>query len=406
MEQTLLFILIIITFFAAGWLLLISLTVHPVRIYRYTFLFAFALITGIIMVMLSSAVNRISISVIAGLLSFITGYLNKTIIFLGKKLSFETGSVTRTAGLKGDHTAIVYFTHGEPETYDPTGWLNQFREFDSQRISFIPFFARPVFIFMLRQRYLKIGRSNHRSEHFRMLASLTDLYLREGRTDLRFYICFLDDDPRPEAAVIKALNNGASMIIVANVFLTISNHTAEGRKRIDMIGCYENYGVEVSYTDPLWDSETLMKAFSDKIHKRIGEIDKSKVAVALIGHGQPDEWDREWPTLTEQETLFRNRIIELLHQEGFRKEFLGNAWLMFKKPEPVSLMKKFIENGAEKILYFASSISADAIPSQSEIPGQVNRYDFPPGTELINMGAWNDHPLVIKAIKEKIDLLL
>jgi protoheme ferro-lyase len=259
---------------------------------------------------------------------------------------------------------------------------------------------------MLRQRYLKIGRSNHRSEHFRMLASLTDLYLSEGRTDLRFYICFLDDDPRPEAAVIKALNSGASRIIVANVFLTISNHTSEGRKRIDMIGCYENYGVKVSYTEPLWDSETLMKAFSEKIYERIGETDKSKVAVALIGHGQPDEWDREWPTLTEQETSFRNCIIEMLHREGFRKECLGNAWLMFKKPEPVSLMRKFIENGAEKILYFASSISSDAIPSQSEIPDLVNKYVFPPGTELINMGAWNDHPMVIKAIKEKIDLKL
>ena len=27
-------------------------------------------------------------------------------------------------------TAVIYFTHGEPETYDPIGWLNQFREFD------------------------------------------------------------------------------------------------------------------------------------------------------------------------------------------------------------------------------------------------------------------------------------
>jgi hypothetical protein len=122
-----------------------------------------------------------------------------------------------------------------------------------------------------------------------------------------------------------------------------------------------------------------MKAFVDKISTRIGTSPKEKVAVALIGHGQPDEWDREWPTLTEQETLFREGIKEMLAGEGFERKNLGNAWMEFKEPKPASLMKRFTENGVEKIFYFASSISADAIPSQSDIPGLVNKCPFPEG---------------------------
>ena len=50
---------------------------------------------------------------------------------------------------------MVYFTHGEPEMYDPIGWINQFTEFDEQEISFVPLIARPYFLHKLRKGYLK-----------------------------------------------------------------------------------------------------------------------------------------------------------------------------------------------------------------------------------------------------------
>jgi sirohydrochlorin ferrochelatase len=236
-----------------------------------------------------------------------------------------------------------------------------------------------------------------------MMRRLEERYRQEGDTTIKFYLAFLDDYPHPDAAVINSLNEGASSIIVCNVFLTISNHTAEGRKLVDNLGCRDKYGVEISYTEPLWNSETLMKAFIDKIFSGIGTTPKEKVAVALIGHGQPVEWDREWPTLTDQEIKFREGIIDLLVKEGFRKENLGSAWMEFREPKPYDLMGRFVENGVEKVFYFAAAISADAIHSQSDIPAMVNEYPFPENIEVINLGAWNAHPLVISAIKERID---
>ena len=105
-------------------------------------------------------------------------------------------------------TAVVYFTHGEPETYDPIGWLNQFREFDEQGITFVPFLARPFFITSLRNGYLKIGLSHHRQMHMQMARRLADKLQAEGMPDVRVYVSFLDDDPRPDAAVIRPLNDG------------------------------------------------------------------------------------------------------------------------------------------------------------------------------------------------------
>ena len=52
---------------------------------------------------------------------------------------------------------------------------------------------------------------------------------------------------------------------------------------------------------------------------------------------------------------------------------------------------------------FSAAISADAIHSQYDVPALVNEARVSAGFPLINLGAWNDDPIVIRAIKEKID---
>jgi hypothetical protein len=127
------------------------------------------------------------------------------------------------------------------------------------------------------------------------------------------------------------------------------------------------------------------------------------VGILLVGHGQPDEWDVEWSTETEQEIGFREGVLELLEEDGYRPENLSLAWMEFKEPKPAAKVEEFSRNGVEKVLYFSTAISADAIHSQWDVPALVNEAQVPEGFPLINLGAWNDDPIVIRAIKEKID---
>lgn len=222
----------------------------------------------------------------------------------------------------------------------------------------------------------------------------------------KFYLSFLDDEPRPDSAVIMALNDGASKIVVSEVFLTVSNHTAEGEELIKELKVKENFGIDIQFTGPLWDSETLKSMFVQRANKNIGETDKSKVGILLVGHGQPDEWDKEWPTETEHEIAFRNGVLDLLERDGFKRENMSLAWMEFKEPKPAPKVDEFIRNGVEKVLYFPAAISADSIHSQADIPELVHKANVPKGFPLINLRAWNDDPLVIKAIKERIDALI
>lgn len=400
-------VLLAILTFMLGFFVVEYMTVHPLMMSSYLLLSA---IVGFIIIILLAIAFKgerlLPIALLVAIVAFLAGYVIRTETFLGREDDRPLPELAREKGDPGDgHTAVVYFTHGEPETYDPIGWINQFNEFDEQGIPFVPLVARPFFVHQLRNAYLKVGSSHHRQMHTQMLQSLEDAYRQEGDETTQFYISFLDDDPRPDAAVIQALNDGASQIIVSEVFLTISNHTAEGEELIEAVNP-EEYGATLEFTGPMFDSETLRSMFVQRTKDYIGETDISKVGVLLVGHGQPDEWDVEWPTETEQELGFRERVLEDFEDAGFQPNNLGLGWMEFKEPKPAPKVEEFAANGVEKVVFFSAAISADSIHSQYDIPELVHEADVSDKLQILNLGAWNDDPLVIQAIKEKIDLLM
>lgn len=383
------------------------LSVHPLQMSAYLFATLVSLFILIVVLVVGFKRTSLIIAVILALGLFVVGHISMTRVILAREDPRPVPELTRKPGDPGlGHTAVVYFTHGEPETYNPIGWINQFNEFDEQGIGFIPLFARPFFFNELRNKYLEVGTSNHRKVHQQMIASLEEKYRDEGDMSTKFYLSFLDDNPRPDAAAIQALNEGASKIIVSEVFLTISNHTAEGEHQIEELNIEETFGIPVEYTGPLYDSETLMSMFVNRANANIGDTDKSKVGILLVGHGQPDEWDIEWPTETEQELGFRYEVLDMLAADGYQPDNLSLAWMSFKEPKPAEMFEQFLENGIEKLLFFSAAISADAMHSQYDIPELVYEAEYPDGFPIINLGAWNDDPLVIQAIKEKIDPFL
>lgn len=397
---------VLLILFAAtlGLLVVEYMTVHPLKMSLYLLLSA---VSGFAIIALLALGFRnkwlLPIALVVAMAAFLSGYVLQTKSFLARADDRIVPELTRHKVDPGDgHKAVIYFTHGEPETYDPIGWINQFNEFDEQGIPFVPLIARPFFVHQLRNAYLKVGSSHHRQMHLQMLQSLEEAYRQEGDESTRFYISFLDDNPRPDAAVIQALNEGASHIIVSEVFLTISNHTAEGEALIEALNV-EDYGAKLDFTGPMYDSDTLRSMFINRAKAHIGNTDPAKVGVLLVGHGQPDEWDLEWPTETEQEIDFREAVLKDFEQAGYRPENLSLAWMSFKEPKPAPKVEEFAANGVEKVVFFSAAISADSIHSQYDIPELVYEAEVSDDLPIFNLGAWNDDPLVIQAIKERID---
>ena len=392
---------------AVGTLGVVCLTAHPLRLGRCLLAWSAALFgLGLTLAFAPAAAHR-WVGLGAAFALALASYLLTAVRILSRDDPRPLPPMTRVPGEPGaGHTAVVYFAHGEPETYDPIGWINQFREFDRQGIRFVPLVARPIFLQRLRTGYLRIGRSEHRRTHLRMLGVLEQSFRERRDSTTHFYLCFLDDRPRPDAAVIQALNEGADRIVVAEVFLTVSSHTAEGEELINALDLEDRFGVPVVYSGPLHDSATLRRMFVERTVQAADGLDRSRVGVLLVGHGQPDDWDRRWPTQTEQEMSFRRGVLTALAEEGFPPENLSLAWMEFKDPRPAEKAEELAARGVQRILYFSAAISADSMHSQYDTPQLLARARLPEDVTLVNLGAWNDHPLVIQAIREKIDACL
>jgi protoheme ferro-lyase len=338
-------------------------------------------------------------------ITFVLGYILATYLVLKVPEQSNLPLITRSKTDKGNgHTAIIYFSHGEPENYTPVAWLRQFQEFDRQHIPFIPWAFRPFFLYSLRQHYVKVGTSHHKQEHQKIIDKLEQSYRDSGDLTTKFYLSFLDDEPHPDYAAIQAANEGASHIIVAEIFVTQSNHTHEGEHAIKQLSI-PDYNIKVDFTTPLWDSPVMYRMFVEKSLMYAGETDRDKIGVLLVGHGQPHAWDREFPTETEQETQFRENIRRSLIEHGFKAELVKLAWMEFREPLVKHIAKELESAHIEKLIFFPTSISADAMHSQWDIPNMIRKANLSPIIHVINGGAWNNHPLTIQAIKEKIEFI-
>jgi sirohydrochlorin ferrochelatase len=143
--------------------------------------------------------------------------------------------------------------------------------------------------------------------------------------------------------------------------------------------------------------------FVARADQNLGGTDRSRVGVLLVGHGQPDDWDRIYPTQTEQELLFRQSITDDLVADGYTRENISLAWMEFKEPAIQEAVQSLVNRGVEKLLVFATSISASSLHSLYDIPEEVRASGVPEGVEVVNLGAWDDDPIVIRAIKERVD---
>ena len=150
----------------------------------------------------------------------------------------------------------------------------------------------------------------------------------------------------------------------------------------------------------------MKSMFVNRLNAHVGNADKTDIGVLLVGHGQPDEWDKEFPTETEQELSFRYDIIDLFVKEGYKKENLSLAWMEFKAPKVEEKIQEFVNKKIQKVYYFPAAISADCIHTQIDLPEQIARVDIPSDMEIVDLGGWNNDPIVIRAFKEKVDVYI
>lgn len=293
--------------------------------------------------------------------------------------------------------AVVYFTHGEPETYEPEPWVNMLHELNSTVPGFPPKPVWPFILGSIKRSFTQVGTSPHGRIHAQTMAAVEAAV---NRPDLSWHLSFLDAEPALRDAVAEAARQGATDMVFLTVFLTDSDHTAEADDMDEAMGLSEA-GIRVVRTPVLWDDARLARMVVDKVIRAAGDRELSTVGVMLVGHGQPEQWDLTHPTETEQEVAFRAAITHQLVELGLRADLVSDGWMSFREPKVPARVRELIANGARTIIGVPVTISADSLHSLHDTPKLVHRGARGSGVEVIDVGAWNTEPLLVDLLADR-----
>jgi sirohydrochlorin ferrochelatase len=390
-----------ISIFFAGFFLVQYMVCPTRQMGWYAVLFVLALAGSVIILARSFHGREFISAAIIVLVGFAIGYASSNALFLAQEEHRELPAITRTDGGDG-HTAILYFTHGEPPGYDAQPWIETIREFDHDNVPFVPWAVRPIFFNTVRSEYFHAGGSAHNKLHESFMDNLMRAMPEETAVGTRFYLAFLDSDPRPDEMAIRAINDGASRIVILPVFITESTHTEAGKGMVASVEP-EKYGIQTCFTGALWNAEPLQRSFVERADEMLMRADKSEVGILLVGHGQPTEWENLYPAQNAQEDQFRAAIREKLIADGFSPDNIALGWMEFQQPDISASIQALAGRGVKRIFVFAVSLSADSIHSDVEIPMAVEAAHLPDDVSIEFVGQYGDHPLAIQAMKEKIE---
>ncbi len=402
--QTWRWILIVISSFMTGLFLVMSLvsTFYSLPMYS-SYLTIFAV--GTIVLFFIGFKKRAKLYSAGIMIVFIIGgWLTANAIFLAQDEEHYIPQVTRIDGGDG-HAAVIYVTHGEPPGYDPMPWILTMAEFDNDNVPFIPWPFRPFFFAANRHEYARIGGSPHNSLHETYIDNLRRAMPVAVANGTRFYLSFLDYPPHPEEMTVKAINEGASKIIILPVFITESTHTIAAQEMVNVVNP-QQYGIEVNYTGALGDSDTLQSVFVDRANNLTVDYTKSEVGILLIGHGQPDEWEDLYPEQNAQESAYRNGIRDKLIADGFSADNVKLGWMSFQEPSIATSAAALAANGVNILIVCSVSLSAKSVHSLVDAPKGIEEANLPNDILVEYVDQYGDHPLAIQAMAEKIQPFL
>jgi protoheme ferro-lyase len=337
---------------------------------------------------------------------FLLGYLLANRTFLQPRRQPGSRVLQRAARDAGDgHLALVVVAQGEPQAYDPGPWLDAFYEFDRDNVPYVPRPLRPFFLARRRREYLERGGSFHNKVQQRIFEKLKKAVQPDLPAGTRSYLAFLDVDPRLQAVLVRALNKGASAVLLAPVCLAESTLTRKVWKSAQSVLPAVDPpapGVRLGMAAPLWDARPLVELFLRRAEGvRLG-CERSKLGFVLVGQGQPLEWDHKFPAQVDQETHFRQEVARRLIEAGYPRSNILLAWSEFKEPKVVSALEKLASRRLEKILVFPVFESADSLASEVHLLRQAAQAHLPSSLQVIHMGAWGEDDLVIEALRQKI----
>jgi protoheme ferro-lyase len=300
-------------------------------------------------------------------------------------------------GTDNGRVAIVLLADGEPEGYDPSALTTAFADLEATDVPVPPEAARTFVYLSEKTRYASVGTSPARAGARAAAATLAArLAVTHDDADVR--TAWLDPPQRLDEIVAEAAAEGYRRIAVVPFGIADSLYLDRAKRSVDDLGLAAD-GVGVAYAAPLWSSSDVARAVVDGVLASVPAPDRATTGVVLVGHGQPWQWDREYPSGSEHETYFAQRVRALLLEEDFGPELVRIGWLDWQDPGVVEAVRHLVAFGCQRVVVVPTAMPVETLGTLIDLRGSAEEAVLGTHVRLDVLPAWGNHPDVAAALE-------
>jgi len=339
------------------------------------------------------------IATVGALAAVIGGY------WLGASLLTSVAPIPAVATLESTEAedarvGLVAVACVEPERYRLRATLREATSLQQAADAHIPEFALPFLLGSERARYRSVGGSKARAQLRHLLDAVHERL--PGERFLPPLAAWCVGEPYPDQAVAKLVEAGVRRIVVFPVSVAPSARMRQALDRLtELHPSAEGVGlIDVPY---LADLAPLDEHLADGIAALVPESARANAGVALVGTGQPHEWDRVYPEGPDEETAFMQRVRLALGERGFDQERVRLVWAEWRQPDVTDGVRHLAALGCSRVVVAPACEPFATLSVKLDVAQAIRLARLDDATEVETLPSWGDDAELAAMIAESLE---
>ena len=295
--------------------------------------------------------------------------------------------------------AVLVLGEVEPPTYNPVATAAALEDLAEEGLLKASIGVLPFLFMAQKTRYRAAGGTSPAARQLEAVAERVESVLGGAWKPGKVEPAWCEGERSLSSRVIQAVAGGFRTIIVAETVIAESLEVDIAKRAVDALRL-DDLGVSVSYVGPLWGSDRIAGAVTNRAMAVAG--DPSAAGVVLVGQGQPDSRSRDRREFDEQETAFLNHIRMLLLERGLGEQSVRIAWADWRAPEVTGTVRHLAALGCRRIVVSPTCFPLDSITTLLDLQLAVRQARVDETVSIVTLPAWHDDPALVEELRADI----
>lgn len=200
-----------------------------------------------------------------------------------------------------------------------------------------------------------------------------------------------------DAAVTRAAARGCDRIVVVTLSIGESYQIDRAKSRVDLLRP-QTAGIRVTYTPPLWGSESLAEDLAQRIW--VGRDEPAETGVALVLHGQPEARERTHGVFDVQENAFANRVRMFLSEFGIPDANSRLCYMDWRDPDVTETIRHLAALGCTRVIVTPACFPFESVTTILDLQVAVRQARV--DAHVLIMQPWGGEDAIARVIVDLV----